>query len=62
MSQFVDLLQVFCETDDDEQAEVDVVDEGEEDEILVNQMVNDNTLTTRKSHYQLVMLIVHLNT
>lgn len=32
LSQFVDPSQVFCEIDDDEQAEVDVVDEEEEED------------------------------
>lgn len=44
MSQIVDLSRVFCETGDDEQAEVDVVDEKEEeDELLVDQKVNYDT-------------------
>jgi len=38
----VDQSQVFYETDDDEQAEVNVVDEEEEEaELLVDSMVND---------------------
>ena len=45
LSQIVDLPQVFCETYDDKQAKVGVVDEEEEkDEILVDQMVNDDTV------------------
>lgn len=41
LSQIVDMSQVFFETDDDEQARVDIVDEEEEKyEILVDQMVN----------------------
>ena len=41
MSQFIDQLQVFCETDDNEQAKVNVVDDDEEEaEILVDSMMN----------------------
>jgi hypothetical protein len=42
MSRFIDQSQVFCETDDDEQAKVNVVDEEEEEaKLLVDSMVND---------------------
>ena len=45
MSQIADSPQVFWETGNDKQAEVDVVDEEEEeDEILVDQMVNNDTV------------------
>lgn len=45
LSQIVYLSQVFCKTDGDEQAEVNVVDEEEEEyEILVDHMVNDDTV------------------
>lgn len=43
------LSQVFCEIGDDEQAEVSVVDEEEgEDEILIDQMVDNDTVNHEK--------------
>lgn len=45
LSQIIDPSQVFCETSDEEQAKVDVVDnEEEKDEILVDHMVNDESI------------------
>lgn len=49
LSQIVDPSQVFCETEDEEQVEVDVVDEEEEEnEILVDQIVNDDIVDHEK--------------
>lgn len=58
MSRLVYPSQVFCETDDDEQDEVDVVDEEEKkDEIMVNQMVNNETV----DHQQEPLPVSHVS-
>lgn len=68
LPQIIDPSQVFCEHDDKEQAEVDVVDEEkEEDKILVDHMVNDDIVNHEQNllpsgHvYCLPQLMTNLN-